>query len=47
MNYKRKKCKRTIRCTMCTPHRWRGNGPERFNQQAARNREKARVDGVK
>lgn len=29
MNYKRKKSKRNVRCSMCTPHRWKGNGRER------------------
>lgn len=25
MNFKRKKCRRTVRCTMCTKYRWFGN----------------------
>lgn len=24
-NFKRKKCKRTVRCTLCTQFRWMGN----------------------
>lgn len=24
-HHKRKKCKRQVRCTMCTQHRWKGN----------------------
>lgn len=30
MHYKRKKTRRNVRCTLCTPHRWRGNGKDRF-----------------
>ena len=30
MNYKRGRCKRVVRCKLCTPHRWRGNNVERF-----------------
>ena len=30
MNFKRKKSKRSVRCTLCTQHRWRGNGNGRF-----------------
>lgn len=29
MHYKRKKTKKNVRCTLCTPHRWRGNSRER------------------
>ena len=29
MNFKRKKSKRSVRCTMCTQHRWRGNSKSR------------------
>jgi len=29
-NFKRRKSPRSIRCTLCTPHRWRGNGRDRF-----------------
>ena len=28
-NFKRKKSKRSVRCTMCTQHRWLGNSKER------------------
>jgi hypothetical protein len=24
-NFRRKQCKRRVRCTMCTQHRWLGN----------------------
>ena len=30
MNFKRKKSRRQVRCTMCTSHRWHGNDKERF-----------------
>ena len=26
MNFKRKKSRRSVRCTICTKYRWRGNG---------------------
>lgn len=29
-NHKRKKSKRTVKCTLCTTHRWKGNGKDRF-----------------
>lgn len=29
-NHKRKKSKRSVRCTMCTPYKWMGNTKERF-----------------
>lgn len=28
-NFKRKKCKRQVRCTMCTDNRWKGNRKDR------------------
>jgi hypothetical protein len=31
MNHKRKKSRRSVRCTLCTPHRWIGNHKERFD----------------
>ena len=33
MNYKRGKSKRAVRCTLCTPHRWRGNSKDRFKRK--------------
>ena len=36
MNYKRKKSRRQVRCTLCTRDRWKGNAKDRF-----KNREKA------
>ena len=38
-NFNRRKCRRSIRCTLCTPHRWRGNNRDRFKprEHAARN----------
>lgn len=32
-NFKRKKTKRSIRCSLCTPHRWRGNNKGRFKEK--------------
>jgi hypothetical protein len=29
-NFKRTKTKRCVRCTLCTKHRWMGNGKDRF-----------------
>lgn len=29
MNYKRKRARRSVRCTLRTPHRWRCNAAER------------------
>lgn len=29
MNYKRKKSRRNVRCTICTTHRWKGNAAGR------------------
>jgi len=31
VKFKRKKCRRSVRCTMCTPDRWKGNHKDRFN----------------
>lgn len=28
-NFKRKKCKRNVRCTLCTSYRWMGNSKGR------------------
>ena len=38
-NFKRKKTKKCVRCTLCTPHRWRGNGRERFPHRDKRNQD--------
>lgn len=29
-NFKRKKCKKNVKCTICTTHRWLGNRSGRF-----------------
>jgi hypothetical protein len=31
-HYKRKKSRRVVRCTLCTPHRWLGNARGRFGK---------------
>lgn len=43
MHFKRKKCKRQVRCTLCTPNRWKGNTKGRFKakEKAVRDREPA------
>jgi hypothetical protein len=33
MNFKRKKCKRNVKCTLCTSHRWKGNRKGRFKDK--------------
>ncbi len=42
MSQKRRK---QVRCTLCTPHRWLGNGKERFkgNERAARREHRLRI----
>lgn len=35
-HYKRKKSRRVVRCTLCTPHRWLGNARGRFGKQPRR-----------
>ncbi len=32
-NFKRGKSRRSVRCTMCTADRWRGNNRGRFRDQ--------------
>lgn len=36
-NYKRKKCRRSIRCSLCTPVRWLGNSKGRVKHRDRRN----------
>lgn len=39
-NHKRKKSKRTVKCTMCTTHRWFGNNKGRVkNKEAAKRKQ--------
>lgn len=40
-NFKRKKAKRQVRCTMCTQHRWLGNNKGRYRHTDNRAKEKA------
>jgi hypothetical protein len=43
-NFKRRRCKRQVRCTICTTHRWRGNGNQRWSgKQVAENRDKQKA----
>lgn len=35
-NFKRKRSRRQIRCSMCTPYRWLGNTKERIKHRDRR-----------
>jgi len=37
-NFKRKRCRRQVRCTLCTPYRWRGNSKARSKAKNQPNR---------
>ena len=41
MNYKRKKNKRSVRCTLCTPHKWMGNHSGRHDFKTDKYKEAA------
>ncbi|MCP5431978.1 MAG: hypothetical protein H6923_01775 [Alphaproteobacteria bacterium] len=32
-HFKRRRSKRVVRCTLCTPHRWMGNAKGRFDER--------------
>lgn len=34
-NFKRKKCKRQVRCTLCTPNKWKGNSRKGIRKSTA------------
>lgn len=44
-NHKRKKSKRSVKCTLCTPHRWMGNsvGRNKPKEQALRKAAKKEI----
>ena len=42
MNFKRQKTRRRVRCTLCTPHLWRGNHKGRFKERETLDRERVR-----
>lgn len=42
-NFKRKKCRRQVRCTLCTDVRWRGNSSRRHKGQLRRPRNEKQV----
>ena len=44
MNFKRRKTKRNVVCTLCTPHRWRGNHKGRFKGREELDRQRIRRD---
>lgn len=37
-NFRKKKTKRQVRCTMCTPYKWLGNSKERIKPKYRLNR---------
>ena len=37
------KCKKQVRCTMCTQHRWKGNSSSRFKKQPSRHKNPNKV----
>jgi hypothetical protein len=43
-NFKRRKSRRTVRCTLCTPYRWQGNGKGRFKTRDVVSRAIAQAD---
>lgn len=42
-NFKRRKSRKRVRCTMCTPYRWMGNSKGRFDVNTRRRLEAARA----
>ncbi len=44
MNHKRGKSKRSVRCTLCTPHRWQGNGRNRFDARTTNKKKVAKEE---
>jgi hypothetical protein len=43
-NFKRRKSRRIVRCTLCTPYRWQGNGKGRFKTRDVVSRAIAQAD---
>lgn len=35
-HFKRRRCRRQVRCTLCTADRWKGNGKDRFKVKESR-----------
>lgn len=33
LNFKKRKTKRNVRCTLCTPNKWKGNNAGRFKSK--------------
>ena len=48
MNFKRKKSKRNVRCTLCTADRWKGNAKDRrkAREKALRERNRRAAAGL-
>jgi hypothetical protein len=40
-NFKRKRSRRQVKCTMCTPVRWLGNSKERLKFRDRRERDRS------
>jgi hypothetical protein len=47
MHFKRRKSRRSVRCTLCTPHRWHGNAKDRFKAKDEAERERARRECIR
>lgn len=45
-NFKRKKTKRRVRCTLCTPVKWMGNNKGRKAAEVSANRDGQRMKKV-
>lgn len=41
-NWKRKKCRKRVRCTLCTDVRWLGNKSSRLKGQGKRHKNESR-----
>lgn len=45
-NFKRKKTKRSVRCTLCTPLKWLGNNKGRKPAEVSANRDEQKMRKV-
>lgn len=46
-HFKRRKSRRIVRCTLCTPNRWRGNAKGRFKDRVEARMAAARDEAYK
>ncbi len=44
MKYKRKKSKRSVKCTLCTKFRWLGNSKQRLSKQEMQNSDRQKEE---